>query len=162
MCDFSPLSAKDKSASQTPAECVKVFNNLTNVQKKEKKHRSLNAFNISVCKCFLLSRAGLCQYLVTFTISNMLFRCLHHIDLWGWWTDPTTSTPPYIRRLKKTPAAWSPSTHSRDRIPGGSAGMWRVSSGRRSLVYGYVKGICQGALTNDVLMNCDSQCTKTR
>lgn len=34
MCDFSPLSAKDKSASQTPAECVKVFHNHANVLKK--------------------------------------------------------------------------------------------------------------------------------
>ncbi len=36
MCDFSPLSAKDKSTSQTPAECVTVFHILANAKKKKK------------------------------------------------------------------------------------------------------------------------------
>ncbi len=55
MCDFSPLSAKDKSTSQTPAECVKVFHILANAKKKKNIDRSLNTFVMSVYKCFLLS-----------------------------------------------------------------------------------------------------------
>ncbi len=81
MCDFSPLSAKDKSTSQTPAECVKVFHNLANAEKKQKKLTDLSI----PLSCLYISVSCFHERVYANVSSplqpNMLFRCLHHIDL---------------------------------------------------------------------------------
>lgn len=136
---FHP-SAKDKSASQTPAECVKVFHNLANVLKK--KHRSLNAFSMSVYVSVSCFHERVCANTSSPLLSNMLFRCLHHIV--GMMDRPyNLHTSLYQKAKKHPPAAWSPSTHSRDRIPVRSAGMSKFSSGCCSLV----QQLCEGDLS---------------
>ncbi len=76
MCDFSPLSAKDKSTSQTPAECVKVFYILAEDVKKYLS-MPLACLYISV-SCF---HERVYANFSSPLQPNMLFRCLHHIDL---------------------------------------------------------------------------------
>lgn len=87
-------------------------------------------------------------------LSNMLFRCLHHIV--GMMDRPYNLE----KNIHLQPGLHQPTAETVYQVD--PLAYWNFPLVVALSYISYVKEICQGALTNDVLMNCNSQCTKMR